>query len=68
MFYCGRECQRKDWKSHKNQCKCYKITKDQSLHGNHVVAARLALRRSSKEHGLILRIKSPSYKVKRHDI
>ena len=40
VSYCGRDCQRKDWKNHKNQCKCYKITKDQSLHGNHVIAAR----------------------------
>ena len=40
VFYCGKQCQRKHWKTHKQECKSYKVTTDNSLHGNSVVAAR----------------------------
>ena len=40
MSYCGRACQRKDWRQHKAVCKCYKISREGPEHGNHLLASR----------------------------
>ena len=40
VSYCSRNCQRKDWKVHKAQCRCYKVTSQDSEGGRHVVATR----------------------------
>ncbi|XP_070495981.1 SET domain-containing protein SmydA-8-like [Chironomus tepperi] len=30
-FYCSRECQKSDWKSHKNQCRSFEIVNDEKV-------------------------------------
>jgi len=40
VSYCGKECQKKDWKEHKPRCKAYKIGVCEGEHGRTVVAAR----------------------------
>jgi len=38
--YCGKDCQRKDWRQHKANCKSYKVVTSVEEHGNHAVACR----------------------------
>jgi len=38
--YCGKECQKKDWKLHKTQCKAFKVVYAAEEHGRSIVAAR----------------------------
>lgn len=40
VSYCGRACQRTDWKRHKAVCKCYKISRAGPEQGNHLLASR----------------------------
>jgi len=40
VSYCGKECQRKDWKQHKTNCKPYSIVYSEEEHGRHMRATR----------------------------
>jgi len=40
VSYCGKECQKKDWKLHKAKCKTYKVVHCPEEHGRSIVAAR----------------------------
>ncbi|KAK7084471.1 hypothetical protein SK128_012409 [Halocaridina rubra] len=39
VFYCGRECQKKGWPSHRDVCRPFTIAKNQKC-GRHLVASR----------------------------
>ncbi|KAG0718447.1 SET domain-containing protein SmydA-8, isoform A [Chionoecetes opilio] len=39
VFYCSRECQKQDWKTHKGKCKPYTV-QNHPVYGRHMVAAR----------------------------
>ena len=47
MSYCGRACQRTDWKRHKAVCKCYKISRAGPEQGNHLLASRYFLHKGA---------------------
>ncbi|XP_064097943.1 SET domain-containing protein SmydA-8-like [Macrobrachium nipponense] len=39
VFYCSRECQKEDWKTHKGRCKPY-VVQVHPVYGRHMVASR----------------------------
>jgi len=40
VWYCGKQCQRKGWTKHKQECSAYKIVRDEAEHGRSIVASR----------------------------
>ncbi|KAK7084473.1 hypothetical protein SK128_012411 [Halocaridina rubra] len=39
VFYCSRECQKEDWKTHKIKCKLF-VVQNHPIYGRHMVATR----------------------------